>query len=135
MELAHSRRTETKGRRADAPSTTAKETDHDRCPAAVCELASRAALAADRVRLAAERAESWAAAEVNYQGWALEVERLGRLKALFPGHRIERVLSPSRAWQFTAVSPDGGVKVSALTVASLERKLQRQNHLDLTRIS
>lgn len=29
---------------------------------AVCELASRAALAADRVRLAAERAESWAAA-------------------------------------------------------------------------
>lgn len=66
---------------------------------------------------------------MNYQGWALEVERLGRLNALFLGHRIERVLSPSRAWQFTAVSPEGGVKVSVLTVVSLERKLQRQNHL------
>jgi hypothetical protein len=56
------------------------------------------------------------------------VERLGRLKALFPGHRIERVLSPARVWEFTAVSLDGGFKVSALTVASLERKLQRQSH-------
>jgi hypothetical protein len=65
---------------------------------------------------------------VSYQGWALEVERLGRLKALFPGHRIERVLSPARVWEFTAVSLDGGFKVSALTVASLERKLQRQSH-------
>ena len=60
---------------------------------------------------------------MSHQGWALEVQRLGRLKGLFPGYRIERVLSPARVVEFTAVSLDSGSRVSALTVASLERKL------------
>jgi hypothetical protein len=56
------------------------------------------------------------------QGWPKEVQQLGRLKARFPDQRIERLLSPAQVWEFTAVSLDGS-KVSALTVASLERKL------------
>lgn len=64
---------------------------------------------------------------MSHQGWALEVQRLGRLKGLFPGYRIERVLSPARVGEFTAVSLDSGSRVGALTVASLERKLQGQS--------
>jgi hypothetical protein len=60
---------------------------------------------------------------MNDLGSSREMERLGRLKARFPRHRISRNLTPARAWEISAVSPDGS-KITALTVASLERKLQ-----------